>query len=524
MNSAAAATADKPTTLSLFMIKFPPFGTEDSTKRGEVIPPRTGRFRGPPPQFDSRYDRPMATPALRRNVVTDVPGPRAKELIARGAFDMQSIYRSVIVDDAKSQGPWLVDVDGNVFLDMFASFALGALGFNHPNLVEVARSEAFVQASINATSTPFVTAPSWIEYTEELQKKWSPVGMSKVYFVDAGGEGVESAIKAAFIVHGERRRVAAGKPKNPLELPAAEQDAIMNNAGTDSVVVSFGGAFHGRGLGPMTATHSKLIHKADLPAFPWPQVPFPANRFPLEKHADENARAEKASLQELERVLDAHAGRVAAVMVEPIQSEGGDRHASPAFFQGVQRLATKAGAALLLDEVQTGCGPTGKLWGHEHLALASPPDLVAFGKKMQMGGFFAAPDYVITQFGRMYHTRNGDRARAMISRAVLRTIESEKLLDNVRDTGAYFLARLEELAGKYPSIVSEPRGKGFLLAFDMPTTAARDDFLVRARKRGVMGTYTGTRSVRLRPHLVTRKPEVDEAIGVFAETLAEMAR
>jgi 4-aminobutyrate aminotransferase/(S)-3-amino-2-methylpropionate transaminase len=466
----------------------------------------------------------MPTPPLRRSVTTDLPGPRARELIARGAFDMQSIYRSVLVDDARSEGPWLVDVDGNVILDMFASFALGALGFNHPKLLEVARSAAFAHASVNPTSTPFVTAPFWVEYTEELEKKWSPRGMGKVYFVDAGGEGVESAIKAAFIVHGEKRRVAAGKPRNPLELPQAEQDAIMNNAGTDAIVVSFAGAFHGRGLGPMTATHSKLLHKADLPAFPWPHVPFPANKFPLAKFADENAKAEAASLAELERVLDANAGKVAAVMVEPIQSEGGDRHASPAFFQSVQRLAKKAGAALLLDEVQTGCGPTGKLWGHEHLALPTPPDLVAFGKKMQMGGFFAAPDYVISQFGRMYHTRNGDRARGMLSRAILRTIDEDKLLDNVRDTGAYFLARLEELGAKHPKLVAEPRGKGFLLAFDLPTVAARDDFLARAKKRGVMGTYTGTRSVRLRPHLITGRAEVDEAMGVFAEVAAEMDR
>jgi 4-aminobutyrate aminotransferase/(S)-3-amino-2-methylpropionate transaminase len=459
---------------------------------------------------------------LCRSVKTELPGPRAKELIARGGFDMQSIYRTAIVDDARSTGPWLVDVDGNVMLDLFASFALGALGYNHPALLETAKSEAFAHAAVNPTSTPFLTTPSWIEFTSEVEERWAPRGAAKMYCVDAGGEGVESALKTAFIVHGEKRRRAAGKDPNPLGLSEAEQQAIMDNAGTDAVVVSFSGAFHGRGLGSLSATHSKLVHKADLPAFPWPTIPFPANRFPLARFADENARKEAASLAELERVLDKHALRVVAVIVEPVQSEGGDRHASAAFFRRVQELAKKAGAALVFDEVQTGCGATGTLWGHDHFSLPEPADIVTFGKKMQMGGFFAGRDFNVSQFGRMYQTRNGDRARAMLCLAILRTIDKEGLLANVKDTGAHFLARLEELGARYPSLVDSPRGCGFLLAFDMPTTAARDDFLKRALRRGIMATYTGSRSVRMRPHLVTTRAQVDEACGVFDEVLAEM--
>ncbi|KYF65874.1 aminotransferase class III-fold pyridoxal phosphate-dependent enzyme, partial [Sorangium cellulosum] len=330
-------------------------------------------------------------------------------------------------------------------------------------------------------------------------------------------------LKAAFIRHGERRREAAGLPKNPLELPEGQQKSILDNAGTDAVVVSFSGAFHGRGLGPMSATHSKVIHKADLPAFPWPTAPFPASRFPLARHAAENDSAEAEALAALERILDAHQGRVAALIVEPVQSEGGDRHASPVFFRRAQELAGKAGAAFILDEVQTGLGITGTLWAHEQLELPRPPDLMCFGKKMQMGGFFATSAYDVAQFGRMYQTRNGDRARAAVALATLRTIESEDLLGNVRATGRHFLARLEELCERYPALASEPRGRGFLLAFDLPTTAARDDFLGRALRRGVFASYTGTRSVRLRPHLITTVAEVDEAVSVFDAVLREMA-
>jgi 4-aminobutyrate aminotransferase/(S)-3-amino-2-methylpropionate transaminase len=456
-----------------------------------------------------------------RSVTTEIPGPNARSEMARGTFDMQHRYRAVVMDDLASTGVWLHDVDGNVFLDLFANFALGALGYNHPALLETARSPAFVAAAVNPSSTPFVTSPSWFDFLEGVAR-FAPRGMSRIFCVDGGGEGVESALKVAFIRHGERRRAAAGRPRNPLELGPEEQCAIMDNAGTDAVVVSFSGAFHGRGLGPMSATHSKLIHKADLPSFDWPTAIFPANRFPLDQHAEENARAEAESLAGLEQLLERYAGRVAAVLVEPVQSEGGDRHASPAFFRGVQALAQKAGAAFILDEVQTGMGMSGTYWAHEQLDLPTPPDMVCFGKKMQMGGFFAAPDYDVGQFGRMYQTRNGDRARALLGLTTLRTIESEGLLANVRETGAHFLARLEELAARFPTLVSEPRGRGFLLAFDLTTTALRDDFNARALRRGVFTSYTGSRSVRIRPHLITTRAHVDEAMAVLFEVAAEM--
>ncbi len=264
------------------------------------------------------------------------------------------------------------------------------------------------------------------------------------------------------------------------------------------------------------------MHKADLPAFPWPMAPFPANRFPLARFAEENAKAEAQALAELERILDAHRDRVAAIVVEPVQSEGGDRHASAGFFRKVQALARAAGAALVLDEVQTGVGTSGTLWCHEQFELDGPPDLCCFGKKMQMGGFFATEAMAVTQFGRMYQTRNGDRARAMLGLATFETIAEQGLLANVHETGAHFLRGLEELAEKHP-LVTDPRGRGFLLAFDLPTVAARDDFLKRSLRRGVFGTYTGSRSVRLRPHLVTTKKEADVALAVFDEVLREMA-
>jgi 4-aminobutyrate aminotransferase / (S)-3-amino-2-methylpropionate transaminase len=458
-----------------------------------------------------------------RGVRTPLPGPRVQAEIARGGFDMQSIYRASIFDEEKSQGTSLVDLDGNVFLDLFASFALGALGYNHPALVAAARSDAFVRASVNPTSTPFLTAAGWIDFLQELQTRWAPRGMAKVFCVDGGGEGVDAALKAAFIRHGENRREHEGRPRDPLQLPDDEKDDILRNQGTDAVALSFDGAFHGRTLGSLSATHSKVIHKADLPAFAWPSVPFPALRWPLDRYAEENARAETACVNALVDAFEQHAGRVAALIVEPMQAEGGDRHANPSFFRRVQEMAAQAGAALIFDEVQTGTGISGTMWCHEQFDLPRAPDLVTMGKKMQLGGFFATDAYDIRQFGRMYQTKNGDRAKAILALATLHAIEDEHLLEHVRTEGAYFLARLTELADKFPKLVTEPRGRGFLLAFDLPTTAARDELLKKALGRAVFLSYTGTRSVRIRPHLVTSRADIDEAMGVLFAVAREMA-
>jgi 4-aminobutyrate aminotransferase / (S)-3-amino-2-methylpropionate transaminase len=465
------------------------------------------------------YTSSMSKPAPP---ASPVPGPLARSWMDRGAFDLQSFYRAVVVDDVASQGTTLVDADGNSFLDVFGSFALQGLGFNHPRLLQVARSDAFARAAANPTSTPFVTTAEWLAFMEDLPR-FAPPGASHAFFVDAGGEGVDNAIKTAFIVHGEARRVAAGQPKNPLELPADQQAGWMANKGTDAVIISFDGAFHGRGLGPLSATHSKLMHKADLPAFPWPVVPFPALRWPRERYEAENLRAEAASLAVLEHVLETHAGRVAAILVEPMQSEGGDRQARPEFFRRLQELAGQAGAAVIFDEVQVGMGVTGTIWAHEQFDLPRPAELVCFGKKMQMGGFFSAPSHDVRQFGRMYQTRNGDRARGMLARATLHALVEDGLLQAARDVGAAWLTRLVELERLHPTLVSQARGWGLLLSFDLPTPALRDELLRRATAHGLMATYTGSRSVRMRPHFVGTVADADFAFHAFDAALREMS-
>nr|MBE5725130.1 putative4-aminobutyrate aminotransferase, mitochondrial-like [Cucujiformia] len=198
----------------------------------------------------------------------------------------------------------------------------------------------------------------------------------------------ENAYKNLFISYQKRAR------GGDITFTEEEERSCMVNMPPGSPklsLMSFHGAFHGRTFGALTTTHSKAIHKLDIPAFEWPIAHFPKYKYPLEENARENKAEDEKCLTEVEELFEQYKKKgipVAGIVVEPIQSEGGDNEASSEFFQGLQNIAKKNGAGLLLDEVQTGCGATGKMWCHEHFNLSSPPDIMTFSKKMQIGGYF----------------------------------------------------------------------------------------------------------------------------------------
>lgn len=153
-------------------------------------------------------------------------------------------------------------------------------------------------------------------------------------------------------------------------------------------ILSFKKAFHGRLFATLSTTRSKPIHKVDIPAFDWPQASFPALKYPLEEHVEENKAEESRCLEEIENIIKTWKNPIAAAIIEPIQSEGGDNHATPYFFQGLREITKRHGVLLIVDEVQTGVGATGKFWAHEHWNLDTPPDIVTFSKKAQTAGYY----------------------------------------------------------------------------------------------------------------------------------------
>lgn len=358
-------------------------------------------------------------------------------------------------------------------------------------------------ALINRPALGNFPSSDWAHILKTGALRAAPKGLDQVFTAMAGSDANETAYKAAFMYY---RQLQRGGPE--VEFSEEELLSTMNNQSPGSPqlsILSFKSAFHGRLFGSLSTTRSKAIHKLDIPAFDWPQASFPQLKYPLEDHVQENAAEEKRCLDEVERLIKEFHNPVAAVMVEPIQSEGGDNHASPAFFQGLRDITKRTNVLFIVDEVQTGVGATGKFWAHDHWNLSSPPDMVTFSKKAQTAGYyFGNPALRPNKPYRQFNTWMGDPARALVYRGIIEEIERLGLVENTRITGDYLFGGLARLAEKYPEHFQNLRGKnqGTFIAWDTPK---RDQFIAKAKSFGVNIGGSGASAIRLRPMLVFQK-------------------
>ena len=360
-----------------------------------------------------------------------------------------------------------------------------------------------ITSLINRPALGNFPSADWSHILKTGILKAAPKGLNQVFTAMAGSDANETAYKAAFMYHRQQQR---GGPE--VEFTEEELKSTMDNQlpGSPQLsILSFKSAFHGRLFGSLSTTRSKPIHKLDIPAFDWPQATFPSLKYPLEDNVQENAQEEQRCLQEVERLIKEYHNPVAAVMVEPIQSEGGDNHASPAFFQGLREITKRTNVLFIVDEVQTGVGATGKFWAHDHWNLQTPPDMVTFSKKAQTAGYyFGNPDLRPNKPYRQFNTWMGDPSRALIFRGIIEEVERLGLVENTRITGDYLYAGLERLSQKHPQHFQNLRGKGqgTFIAWDTPK---RDEFLAKAKSVGVNIGGSGASAVRLRPMLVFQK-------------------
>jgi 4-aminobutyrate aminotransferase/(S)-3-amino-2-methylpropionate transaminase len=216
---------------------------------------------------------------------------------------------------------------------------------------------------------------------------------------------------------------------NPEEI----ESAMRNQApgAPECFILSFNGGFHGRTFGSLATTRSKPIHKLDIPSFDWPSALFPKLRYPLGPFSAENAAEEQRCIDEVEQILDTSSRPIVAAVVEPIQSEGGDNHASASFFCKLRALTEQKGILLIVDEVYTGVGASGKFWAYEHWHLPSPPDMVTFSKKAQAAGFYHGKQNLRPkQAYRQFNTWMGDPARALIFISIYEEIGRLDLVQN----------------------------------------------------------------------------------------------
>ncbi|KAL8803574.1 MAG: hypothetical protein Q9182_003079 [Xanthomendoza sp. 2 TL-2023] len=441
------------------------------------------------------------------HIRTEIPGPKSKQAIAElnRVFDIRSL--NMMANYQNSFGNYLADPDGNVLLDVYAQIASIPLGYSNPALLAAATSPEMASAIINRPALGNFPQHDWAAILESGILKVAPKGLDQVFTAMAGSDANETAYKAAFMW---KRRQERGGPD--ADFTAEEIASTMNNQMPGSPhlsILSFRSAFHGRLFGSLSTTRSKPIHKLDIPAFDWPQASFPHLKYPLEQYTEENKAEEARCLAETEDLIQNFHNPVCAVVVEPVQSEGGDNHASPAFFQGLRGITKRHNVLFIVDEVQTGVGATGKFWAHDHWNLAEPPDMVTFSKKAQTAGYyFGNPELRPNKPYRQFNTWMGDPAKAILFRAIIQEIERLDLVQNTADVGEYLYAGLERLAQQYPHEIQNLRGKGqgTFIAWDSPR---RDDFTKRAKTLGVNIGGSGERAVRLRPMLIFQRHHAD---------------
>jgi 4-aminobutyrate aminotransferase/(S)-3-amino-2-methylpropionate transaminase len=288
----------------------------------------------------------------------------------------------------------------------------------------------------------------------------------------------------------------------------------------DLSILSFSGSFHGRTLGCLSTTRSKPIHKLDIPHFDWPVAPFPLQVFPLDdpENMQLNAQEEARCLVETERILDAHSN-IAGMIIEPIQAEGGDNHASPDFFRQLRALSSRTGVVFIVDEVQTGGGITGKMWGHEHWELTDPPDIVSFSKRTQVAGYFLKKGAQLRpkESYRIFNTWMGDPAKMLMCKAIVNTIHSEHLLENASITGQYLQRGLHTLCALHPALLQGARGAGLFCAVSAVNGEVRDKLVSMMRHRGVESGGSGERAIRLRPALIFTPKDAEVFLHILHE-------
>jgi L-lysine 6-transaminase len=406
----------------------------------------------------------------------------------------------LVLDLDRSAGSYLVDArDGRQYLDMFTFFASSALGMNHPALAyDDDFREELTDAAINKPSNADAYSVPMARFVETFARVLGDPALPHLFFIDGGALAVENALKVAF------------------DWKSRYNEARGIEPALGTRVLHLRGAFHGRSGYTLSLTNTKSVTVARFPKFDWPRIEAPF----VQPGVDMDA-LEAESLRQARAAFEAHPHDIACFIAEPIQGEGGDRHFRPEFFAAMRELCDEYDALLVFDEVQTGCGLTGTAWAYQQLGIA--PDVVAFGKKTQVCGIMAGrrvdevADNVFAVASRLNSTWGGNLTDMVRARRILEVIEADELFEHAAVQGRYLRARLGELAEDFPAVVLDPRGRGLMCAFSLPSTADRDELIRQLWQRGLIVLPSGADSVRFRPALTVSRAEIDEAVAAVRD-------
>ncbi|KAG9477119.1 hypothetical protein GDO78_002493, partial [Eleutherodactylus coqui] len=415
---------------------------------------------------DFEYDAPL--------MKTEVPGPRSRELVKQlnGIQNADAVH--FFCNYEESRGNYLVDADGNRMLDLYSQISSIPIGYNHPALIKVMQQPQNLSAFINRPALGILPPENFTEKLEESLLSIGPKGLTQIMTMSCGSCSNENAFKSIFMWYRNKERGNSKVTKEELESCMVNQFPGC----PDYSILSFMGSFHGRTMGCLATTHSKAIHKLDIPSFDWPIAPFPRLKYPLEKFVKENKDEEAHCLEE-------------------------------------------HGCSFLVDEVQTGGGATGKFWAHEHWGMDDPADVVSFSKKMMTGGFFHKEELRPDAPYRIFNTWLGDPSKTLLLAEVLNVIKREDLLNNAVQAGKVLLDGILDFQSRYPHLVSRARGRGTFCSFDAPNDATRTKLITQARNKGIVLGGCGDRSIRFRPTLVFKDHHAHLFLNIFNDILAD---
>lgn len=414
----------------------------------------------------------------------------------------------IVIDLERSHGSWLVDAaTGKKYLDLFMFFASAPIGFNHRRMSDpdfIARLTR--AAKIKPSNSDFYTV-EMAEFVDTFARLAMPDDLPHLFMISGGTLGVENALKAAFDWKVQKNLAGGYRAEHGTQVLHFEQ------------------AFHGRSGYTLSLTNTADARKTRyFPKFDWPRVVNPKITFPLEgKNLDRVIESEKLAVAQMERAFADRTDDIAAIIIEPIQGEGGDNHFRPEFFAEIRRLADENEALLILDEVQTGVGLTGRMWAFQDLEIR--PDLVCFGKKMQVCGVMGSrrldevSTNVFVEPSRINSTWGGDLTDMVRATQYLKIIDQEQLIENARRQGRKLLQGLQALEHEFTHLVHNARGRGLMCAFDLPDATTRDRILEALLEREMIIVPTGQIGVRFRPSLALADDELDEGLNRLRDAL-----
>ncbi|PWS26090.1 L-lysine 6-transaminase [Pedobacter yonginense] len=425
----------------------------------------------------------------------------SKHILADG-FDLT-------YDMEKSKGAYIYDSKYNrTLLDFFTCFASVPLGYNHPKMInDEAFKKNLLQAAMANPSNSDVYTQQYAQFVETFSKIGIPDYLPHAFFIAGGGLAVENAIKVA------------------MDWKVQKNFAKGYTAEKGFKVLHFERAFHGRTGYTLSLTNTLPDKTKWFAKFDWPRVSIPQVKFPLQgDHLDQAIHTEETSIAQIKQAFAENKDEICAIIIEPIQSEGGDNHLREEFLIQLKTLADENEAFLIYDEVQTGVGLTGKFWCHQHFSEKARPDIVAFGKKMQVCGILVGDkvnqieNNVFRVPSRINSTWGGNLVDMVRATQILQIVEEDQLCDNATKVGAYLKENLENLAHKYDKM-SNVRGRGLLCAFDFPTKDMRNQFISKGLDHNVMFLGCGEKTIRFRPALCIEQKHIDEGLTVMEKIL-----